>query len=255
MLNPRSPIVNQVMNPGYNMYPGNFTVGYNGYNPMTINGGYQGYYGIQYNNYNPWYQAELQKQQLAYEKQVHLQQVNELKRASKLAHAENGSSQMSDEFLNKRFDSDYQYVGVDPELLQTQRHAAEMSRYRFVEYDQNAAQRYTAISNYHNKFVNQDCDLQEFLSQAGELYVDCMLREQKHRDRNLNGIYDSNAYRKLISQNNPNPYSGIFSKNIDDNSIGMPIGARQKFEAAFVERRAAFMAELGLNNTNAAGGV
>ena len=251
MLNPRSPIVNQVMNPGYNTYPGNFTVGFNGYNPQMANGTYQGYYGIQYNNYNPWYQAELQKQQQAYERQVHLQQVNELKRASKLAHAENGSEQMSDEYLNKRFDSDYQYVGVDPELLKAQRDAADMSRYVYIDYDPSAAQRYNAITSYHDKFIkNKDCDLQGFLAQAGELYVDCLLREQKHRDRNLNGVYDSDAYRKLISQNNPNPYSGIF-RNIDDNVVGLPNDAKQKFEAAFAQRRAAFMAEL----SRSAGGI
>ena len=69
-----------------------------------------------------------------------------------------------------------------------------------------------------------------------------MLREEKHRNRDLSGTYDSDSYKKLLGRSAP--YAGKFSNNIDDNVVTLPAHLRQRLDASYEERRSQFIASI-----------
>ena len=240
MLNPRSPIVNQMIGGGYQSYPpNNVPIGYNGYNQ-----GYTGYYGnqVNYNYYNPIYQQNLLRQQQEEAEKRHKQEVEFNKRISRIAHAEDGST-VSEEILDKIY---------DPVSTQTPQQIAEQYEQNKIA---NIAQsinpqaqtqesitfnnRAAAATKYHDKFIKPGCGLNEFVQSAGALYVDGLLRDEKHKNRDLSGTYDSNSYQQLLRRQAP--YAGKFSNNIDDNTITLPQSLQNKLSSSYEERRAQFI--------------
>ena len=243
MLNPRSPIVNQLIGGGYQQYPpNNFPIGYNGYNQ-----GYTGYYGnqVNYNYYNPIYQQNLIRQQQEEAERIHKQQVEEQKRISRIAHAYSGV-EISEQELNNIY---------DPQSTQTVQQAAAIYEYNKIadtvhsinsnnskNIDSiNAANRANSITKYHDKFIDPNCGLNEFLQSAGSLYIDGLLREEKHKNRDLSGTYDSKSYQQALRTA---PYAGKFSNNIDDNVIGLPPHLMNKAKSSYEERRQMFIASI-----------
>ena len=242
MLNPRSTIVNQLIGGGYQQYPpNNFPIGYNGYNQQ----GYTGYYGnqVNYNYYNPIYQQNLIRQQQEEAERIYKQQVEEQKRISRIAHAYSGI-EISEEDLNNIY---------DPRSAQTPQQAANQYEYNKIadtvhNIDKsqnidsiNARNRANSITKYHDKFIDPKCGLNEFLQSAGSLYVDGLLREEKHKNRDLSGTYDSNSYQQALRNA---PYAGKFSNNIDDNIIGLPPHLMNKAKSSYDERRNQFIAAI-----------
>ena len=244
MLNPRSPIVNQLIGGGYQQYPpNNFPIGYNGYNQQ----GYTGYYGnqVNYNYYNPIYQQNMLRQQQEEAEKQRKQQIEFNKRLSRIAHAEDNST-LSEETLNKIY---------DPVSTQTPQQVAEQYEFnRIASLAQSInnptptqesitiMNRAKAATDYHNKFIDPKCGLNEFLNSAGNLYVDGLLRDEKHKNRDLSGTYDSKSYKQLL--NRQAPYAGKFSNNIDDNVVTLPPHLQNKLKSTYDERRAQFLASI-----------
>ena len=242
MLNPRSPIVNQLIGGGYQQYPPNvFPIGYNG-----CNQGYTGYYGnqVNYNYYNPIYQQNmLRKQQEEAEKQ-RKQQIEFNKRMSRIAHAEDGST-LSEETLNKIYDP----VSVQSPQQIADQYEQDRVASLVQSIGQTASQEAAAFAyrakaavDYHNKFIDPNCGLNEFLNSAGALYIDGLLRDEKHKNRDLSGTYDSKSYKQLLERNAP--YAAKFSNNIDDNVVELPPHLQNRLRSTYEERRAQFMASI-----------
>lgn len=252
MLNPRSPIVNQMIGGGYQPYPpNNVPIGYNGYNQ-----GYTGYYGnqVNYNYYNPIYQQNMLRQQQEEAERQRKQQVEFNKRISRIAHAENGST-ISEETLDNIYDpvsnqpperiaEQYEYNKVANTVQSINPNAQTPESITFMN-------RANAATKYHDKFIKPGCGLNEFLQSAGALYVDGLLREEKHKNRDLSGTYDSNSYQQLLKRQAP--YAGKFSNNIDDNTIMLPASLQNKLNASYEERRAQFINSI-MNSKGAANG-
>ena len=107
------------------------------------------------------------------------------------------------------------------------------------------------ISQYHDKFIKKDCGLVDFLNSAGSLYVDCLMREERHKNRDLSGTYDSNSYRAALT-NRQAPYAGRFSNNLDDNVVTLPPHLKQQLDSTYEERRAKFIQSIMGSNAKGA---
>ena len=241
MLNPRSPIVNQMIGGGYQQYPpNNVPIGYNGYNQQ----GYTGYYGnqVNYNYYNPIYQQNMLRQQQEEAEKQHKQAVEFNKRISRIAHAEDGST-ISEEVLDKIYDPERtrtpEQVADYYELNRTANIVQNINQQMQSPESITLMNRAVQTKKYHDKFINPDCDLNEFLQSAGSLYVDGLLREEKHKNRDLSGTYDSNSYQQLLKRQAP--YAGKFSNNIDDNTITLPASLQNKLSSSYESRRQQFL--------------
>lgn len=243
MLNPRSPIVNQMIGGGYQQYPPNsFPIGFNGYNQ-----GYTGYYGnqVNYNYYNPIYQQNMLRQQQEEAERRHKQEVDFNKRLSRIAHAEDGSV-ISEETLDKIYDP------VNNQTPEQIADYSELNRMSNIAQNINSnvqtpesitmANRIASITKHHEKYVKPDCDLNSFFQSAGQLYVDGLLNDEKRKNRDLSGTYDSNSYQQLLRRQAP--YAGKFSNNIDDNTITLPPNLMNQLNKSYEERRAQFISSI-----------
>ena len=244
MINPRSPIVNQLIGGGYQQgYPPNYCqVGYNGYNGQQ---GYTGYYGnqVNYNYYNPIYQQNLIAKQREEEEKQRKAYIAQNKAISRIAHAYSGT-EITEEQLNKLY---------EPQVGKTQQQLADdyefgrvasiVTNGQEVKYDANFAQKSNEIKKYHDSVVDPNSGLLEFFNNAGTLYVNALLRDELHRNRNLSGTYDSNSYKQLLGVRQA-PYAGVFSNNIDDNVITLPESIRQHAQESYEVRRAKFIASI-----------
>jgi hypothetical protein len=217
---------------------------------QPFNGGYQqqgytGYYGnqVNYNYYNPIYQQQLIQQQREAEERQRRAIIDQNKMMSKIAHAYSGST-ISDEALSKLY---------DPVATKTKEQVAEdyefdkianiNQRAVVVDRDPQLIQRFNETSKYHDSVVDPNCGMIEYFSKAGTLYVNALMREEKHRQRDLSQTYDSNAYHKALQRQAP--YAGMFnSNNIDDNVITLPENLRQHAQGSYEERRQRFIASI-----------
>lgn len=249
MINPRSPIVAQMIG-GYQAgYPPNYAqIGYNGYNG---NMGYTGYYGnqVNYNYYNPIYQQNMLLKQREEEAKRKREEIEYKKRMSRIAHSYDGSK-ISDEQLSKLY---------EPQAAATPKQAADNYEFdsisRLVQNGKDAGvnpamlQQAEKIKKYNDSVVKPDCNLSEFLNNAGTLYVNALMKDEAARNRNLSGTYDSNAYRQALGMRNA-PYAGVFSNNIDDNIVTLPESIRNRAAESYESRRAAFIASITGGNRN-----
>jgi hypothetical protein len=246
--NPYNPYLqsqqNQPQNPyempapqyGYQGYPQQ----QNAYNPYQPS--YTNYYGNQsgYNYYNPAYQQQLYEQQRKEAEQRRMQEIEYMKQISRCAHAYNG-----EEITEEELDAIY-----NPQDTRTQKQIKEEMEFektahivqygQRVDYQSNQAKVFNDIKKYHDKFIDPNANLVEFLEQAGSLYVDSLMREEKHKRRSgLNKTYDNKGFQNALQ----NPYPNRFS-NVEDDVIHLPKSIQNKLTSTYAERRAQFMEKI-----------
>ena len=225
---------NGYMNQGYTQPTGM----YNPYQPSYTN-----YYGNQvgYNYYNPALQQQAMEQQRKAEEQQRRAQIEYMKQISRCAHAYIGE-EMSDEELNRIYDPDkvidQKQMAENVEFERT----AHLVQYgQRVDNSQNFAQMCDNITRYHDKFIDPNADLITFLNQAGGLYVDKLIRDEKHKNRNLTGTYNHDAFTDVLKNSN-NPYARqLLNSNMEDDVVHLPASIQNKVTATYAERRAKFM--------------
>ena len=211
---------------------------YNPYQPSYTN-----YYGNQagYNYYNPALQQNIIQQQRKEEERRRREAIEYQKQLSRVAHAYFGE-EMSDEELNRIYDPvDNRSQKEIAEAAEFERtaHIVQYGQYVGQEPTQNFTQLCNSNTQYHNKFINPDAGLVEFLEQAGNLYIDGLLREEKHKNRDLSGTYNHDGFKSVL--NGQNPYAGKFSNNIEDDVVHLPESIKNRLTSTYAERRAQFM--------------
>jgi hypothetical protein len=105
----------------------------------------------------------------------------------------------------------------------------------------------TNYINAHNNLFDKaksitpdETSLFNFLDNAGGLYVDAIISEQK-RNVDVSKLYNHNDYNKLINiHKDSNPFKSVFNKeiNIDDMEITLPNHLNNEYQA----RRQMFLA-------------
>lgn len=317
MINMKSPTVNYIMqqnNGGYQQYPPNYSLGYNGYNGqyqtqqpemyVYVNGqpqyyqpkdpyevppqqypqpsygyqpqgygyqnGYAGYpqqpqYGYQYqqqgiyNPYNPaqqsytnyygnqvgynYYNPALRQQQMEQQRkeaeQRRMQEIEYMKQISRCAHAYNGDP-ISEEELDRIYNpQDTRTSKEIKEEMEFEKTAHIVQYGQRVDYEAGQAKLYNDIKAYHDKFIDPNADLATFLSQAGNLYVDMLLRQEKHKNRSgLAETYNKQGFKNIL---NNIAYANGMPNNIEDDVIHLPASIQNKLTESYAERRAQFM--------------
>lgn len=89
-----------------------------------------------------------------------------------------------------------------------------------------------------------DMNMFEFFESFGELIVEEKLKEQKLKQKDLGGLYNSNQYNQLINMhsNSNNYFNNVFNKqvNIDDMEIRLPSSLNNEYH----ERKRKFLESL-----------
>lgn len=207
--------------------------------------GYYDYYG---NYRNPYmtpaeikqYQDEMQRQ---YQEAVR-QEIERNKRLSRIAHRAIGE-EIPEETLELMYNpAPPEPAKLSPEEMKRKMEDEEVIKTMSVcalgQYVE-AAEQYqrsliykeqARVTEAHNKFINPDSTLEEFLENAGKLYIESLMNKQKYQRAKDNMQYDSDAYKAMIKARNP-----LSNITLDDNVVSLPKGWRSDYQ----QQRARFM--------------
>lgn len=172
-----------------------------------------------------------------------------MKSLSKIAHNATGDD-ISDDILDQIYSppqvaqQNYYDMSIEERtwLHQEQRvdgvamnlnRSLEISDAVINQIDSKYAEYQNRITDAHNKIMPIDTDMDTFLDNAGKLYIDALLADQRAKDRGKK-LYDSGSYNSILR--NESPIIGA----LDDIAISLPM----KLTAAYDERRARFMASI-----------
>ena len=263
MINYNSPIMdainnqNQMINPYIQLQQpyipqpmGNMINMANGYNQPMMNMG-QYYGGFHTGYYNPYLAQQRQKQIEAQQRQEQIQNAETFKSISRRINKMMGKSDEEIEEHVKQY---------DPQFVQMQRmtdeQKEELNISRLFKIDQRNIKTTTQdMICYNNmrkerdrmaELIPEDMGLADFFEAMGEEANRMQEEERKRQQKQLNKLYNSEAYNRLIGMHNKS--SGYFSSiygnqninrptNIDDMEITLPSSIQEKINA----RKMAFL--------------
>jgi hypothetical protein len=201
------------------------------------------YYGqpTQYGYGNPI--AE-KKRQEEFQRQIEQQRrghIEYMKQISKCAHTFAGE-EITDDELEAIYNPDF--TRKTPKEIEEERefakvaHIVECSKVVDNQEQINKIRHHNNVKAYHDKFIDPNADLNTFLQQAGNLYIDMLLRQEKSRRRKgVVNTYDKRTFMNSIlnEQQFPNRFA-----NVEDNVVHLPDFIKNKLESTYDERRAIF---------------
>lgn len=227
-------------NPPYYSQPynGNNQMASYGYNPMG------GYYNNNYTLYNPYLLEEQRKAEEAQRRNQLRQNSNIMKTLSRKVHHALGQ-EISDEMLDKIYDPVELHQPTKDELkIEKMERLIQMNEYRIQTGLMFVNPMYVAmgkVQEYHQKRLNPDMDLYEFLSIGGEIISENMRNEAIMKSKRIDNLYNRSDYQKLIDlrSRQTNNFSNTFNPNanIDDMTISLP----EKLKTEYQRRKELFL--------------
>lgn len=216
--------------PPYSSFPNGNMIGFGtqGYNNMG------GYYSQNYNIYNPYLMEERRKAEEAQRKEQARQRSDMMKTLSRKV-----NKALGDEISESALKDLY-----DPEELKTSEEDREIrDMHRIMQISLMQEQMgpqpdplVTAMAMHQEKQqqkLNPDMTLSEFLSEAGGWMMDAIKEEALAKRREVNNLYNSNDYRRLIdSRSNGMHFGGTLNPNasIDDMEISLPQHLKNEYQ-------------------------
>ena len=218
----------------------NMGIGYN--QPMMSNMGPYYNSGMQTGIYNPYLMQQRQRQMEAQMRQQEIQNANQFKEMSRRVNKALGLHQDDIEEHIKRYDP--QFI---KEQHMTEEQREDMNTMRLMRISnmniQSTPQQnyeYNAMMKERTRMEEQfkDMNLADFFESYGEEANRLAEQELKLQQRQLNRLYNSDQYNKLINMHNQSNYFGsIYNKgeaikntSIDDMEIPIPTSIQESLQ-------------------------
>jgi hypothetical protein len=215
-----------------------------GYNqpPNQMMGMGQYYGGMHTGLYNPYLAQQRQRQMEAQMRQAQIQNANQFKEVSKRVNKALG--------LHKD-DMEEHLKQYDPQFIQEQRmtddQREDQNTMRLMsirtmneQYPIQQQNQYTNMCRERERMDNQlgDCGLSDFFESYGEEAIRLNEQQLRMQQRQLNNLYNREAYNKLLNMHNQSNYFGsIYNKNntmqntsIDDMEIAPPASIQEQLQ-------------------------
>lgn len=178
------------------------------------------------------YEIEREKQY----KEAMQRRINMMKSLSRCAHTANGT-----EIDDKTLELIYDPKPIVQPQFQPPRTAEEFKKYndRYkmdqcsrlayeLQYKDASDQYYreayiskqNEITEAHNKMIDKGADLVTFFDQAGKLYIESLMYEQRRRNKDCTQLYNQDNYRRALNKS-------VY--NTDEISIPIPANLKEKY--------------------------